>query len=173
MLACATVLLPSDTAKAQYFSLGVSIGGGTTVAAHMGIHYGDTEDRRSNLSSGQTEIEFVLGLPLHDVPDGHMRPGVSFGMNVRRTDEDTGLSIGAGFRIAPTAIDSTTDWQTVFHIPVGWEPYPVPVRPFVYFGYGRRFVPDGEGGLTSKWGYLVPWPQLQVYLAHTGGFHWT
>ena len=39
------------------------------------------------------------------------------------------------------------------------------------FGYGRRFVPDGEGGLTSKWGYLVPWPQLQVYLAHTGGFN--
>lgn len=79
----------------------------------------------------------------------------------------------AGFRVSPLAADGTTDWQTVFHISVGWDPYPLPVRPTVYFGYGRRMVPTDGAGSADEWRLLVPWPQLQVYLLHSGGFNWT
>ena len=75
--------------------------------------------------------------------------------------------------MSPLAADGTTDWQTVFHIPVGWDPYPLPVRPTVYFGYGRRMVPTDGAGSADEWRFLVPWPQLQVYLLHSGGFNWT
>ena len=173
VIACAALLLTSDAAKAQYYSLSISVGGGTTAAAHMGIHLGNADRRRWNLHQGSTEIEVVVGLPMHDRPDGRAKPGISFGLNLRKTDRKTRFSIGGGFRVSPLASRGTTDWQKVFHIPVGWDPYPLPVRPTVYFGYGRRMVPtDGEGS-AHEWRFLVPWPQLQIYLKHTGGFNWT
>ena len=173
LLACAAILRPSGDAKAQYYSFAISVGGGTTAAAHFGMHLGNADRRRWNLDQGSTEIEVVVGLPMHDRLDGRVKPGVSFGLNLRKTDPDTRFSVGAGFRVSPLAIRGTTDWQTVFHIPVGWDPYPLPIRPTVYFGYGRRMVPTDEAGSAHEWRFLVPWPQLQVYLKHTGGFNWT
>ena len=173
LLAGAALLLPSNAATAQYYSFAISVGGGTTAAAHMGIHLGNTNRRRWSLRRGSTEIEVVVGLPIHDRLDGSARPGISFGLNLRTTDANSRLSMGAGFRVSPLASRGTTDWQKVFHIPVGWDPYPLPVRPTVYLGYGRRMVPTDGTGSAHEWRFLVPWPQLQVYLMHTGGFNWT
>jgi len=173
LFAGAAILLPPNAANAQYYSLSISVGGGTTAAAHMGIHLGNADRRRWNLHQGSTEIEVVVGLPMHDRPDGRVKPGISFGLNLRKTDPETRFSIGGGFRVSPLASRGTTDWQKVFHIPVGWDPYPLPVRPTVYLGYGRRTVPTDGTGSAHEWRFLVPWPQLQVYLKHTGGFNWT
>ena len=176
LLAGAAALVPADGANAQYWSLGVSIGGGTNIAVHGGMHLGgNTDHRRSSaITAGWTEIELVVGMPRHARPDGTRRVGWSFGMNVRQTERNSGISIGTGFRFAPLAADGTTDWQTVFHIPVvGWEPYPLPARLFIYHELGRRLVPTDGGGLTNKWDTFLAWPRLQVYLRHTGGFHYT
>ena len=175
LLACAAALVPPHAATAQYWSLGVSMGGGTNIAVHGGMHLGNTDDRReSGLTGGRTEIELVVGMPRHARSDGSRRNGWSLGMNVRQTARNSGISIGAGFRFAPLAADGTTDWQTVFHIPVvGWEPYPLPARLFVFHGLGRRLVPTEGGGLANRWDTFLARPQLQVYLKHTGGFHFT
>ena len=180
LLACAAALVPADGANAQYWSLGVSIGGGTNIAVHGGMHLGNTGERRScGLTGGKTEIELVVGMPRHPRPDGTKRDGWSFGMNVRQTERNSGISIGTGFRIAPLAADGTTDWQTVFHIPVvGWDPYAVlyplgHVRFFIFRGLGRRLVPTRGGDLINRWEYFIPRIQLQAYLKHTGGFHCT
>ena len=82
--------------------------------------------------------------------------GWSLGMNVRQTFKSSGLSLGAGFRVAPLASGGTTHWQTVFHIPIGWEPYPLPARLFGYLAWGRRLVPTEGGGLTDRWEFFVP-----------------
>lgn len=174
LLACVAALLPPDRATAQYWSLGVSIGGGTTVAVHGGMHLGNTDRRReSGLTGGRTEIELVIGLPIQKRVDGGRRAVPGIGLNLRQTDRATGLSMGIGFRIVPFPNSPTTDRRLVFHIPFGWEPYPLPVRAFLHLGYGRRLVPADGGGFISEWGYFVPWPRLQFYLKHTGGFHWT
>ena len=45
------------------------------------------------------------------------------------------------------------------------------VKPGV--GYGRRMVPTDGEGVSHEWRFLVPWPRIQVYLRHTGGFNRT
>ena len=171
----AFALLSTKGAMAQYYSLGVSCGGGTFLAVHAGMHLGNTGDRRSGLTGGRTELELVLGLPRYEIAEDKKAVGLSFGMNLRQTSRE-GVSIGAGFRRllhAPTP-DSRGGYHTVFHFPVGWEPYPLPARGFVYFGLGRRLVPvDGRPAADPEWEFFVPWPQLQIYLLHTGGFYWT
>lgn len=92
LLAGAAFILPSEAANAQYYSFGISVGGGTTVAAHMGIHLGNTDRPRWSLSRGS---------------------------------------------------------------------------------YGWRTVPTDGTGSAHEWRFHVPWPQLQVYLSHSGGFNWT
>ena len=173
-LAGVIVLCSAGGATAQYWSLGVSFGGGTTAAIHGGMHLGNTDHRReSGLTGGRTEIELVIGLPTYETTDGRRRAGPSFGLNLRQTSRETGFSVGAGVRMAPIPSGSTRGYRTVFQFPFGWEPYPLPARAFVYFGLGRRLVPSGENGLSSQWEFFVPWPQLQIYLKHTGGFFHT
>ncbi len=172
LLALVAVLPPAD-ATAQYWSLGLSIGGGTTVAVHGGMHLGSTEDPRDGLNRGRTEMEVVVGLPTYEQADGRRKVRPGFGFNVRQTAEDSGLSAGFGFRFARAPTGSSGGYRMVFHVPVGWEPYPLPGRLFVYLGVGERLVPSGSNGFLSQWRVFIPWPQLQLYLKHTGGFFWT
>lgn len=167
------VLLPAD-ATAQYWSLGISIGGGTTVAVHGGMHLGNTDDRRHGLSGGRTEVELVVGLPTYKQADGSRKARPSIGLNLRQTAGDSGLSAGVGLRFAPAPPGSNSGYRMVFHVPVvGWEPYIVPGRLFVHLGLGERLVPSGGNGFSSQWRFFIPWPQLQLYLKHTGGFFYT
>jgi len=174
VLSCGIVLLPAGRATAQYWSLGISVGGGTAVAIHGGMHLGNTDDKRdSGLSGGLTEIELVIGLPVYETTDGKRMDRPSFGLNFRQTSGDFGLSVGAGFRFAPIPSRATKGYRAVIHFPVGWERYPFPARGFVYLGLGRRPGSSRENGRSSQWELFVPWPKLQIYVKHTGGFHYT
>ena len=174
VLFCAIALFPAGGATAQYWSVGISVGGGTAVAIHGGMHFGNTDDRReSGLTGGRTEIELVIGLPVYETTAGKRADRPSFGLNFRQTSEDIGLSAGVGFRFAPIPSGSAKGYRTVVHFPVGWEPYPFPARAFVYLGLGRRPGSSGENGRSSRWEFFVPWPKLQIYVKHTGGFHQT
>ena len=175
-LVFAFTLLSTEGAVAQYFSLGASLGGGTFLAVHAGIHVGNTGDRReSGLTGGRTELELVLGLPRYEIAEDKKAVGLSLGMNLRQTSRK-GFSLGVGFRRlvrAPTP-DPRGGYHTVIHFPFGWEPYPLPARGFLYFGLGKRLVPvDGRPAADPQWEFFIPWPQLQIYLLHTGGFHYT
>ena len=166
-------LLATQGAEAQYFSLGFSIGGGTFVAVHAGIHVGNTEERRQYRDpGGRTEFEMVIGLPRYEIAEDKKAVGLSFGMNVRQTSR-RGFSIGAGFRRlvhAPTP-DPRGGYHIVYHFPFGWEPFWGPFRAFVYHGFGKRLVTaDGRPAADPEWEYFIPAPQLQIYLLHTGGF---
>lgn len=173
LLASVAALLPVDAA-AQYWSLGVSVGGGTTIAAHMGMHLGNTDRRReSGLTGGRTEVELVIGLSRFVLEDGGKKAKPSFGLNLRQTARDSGISGGLGFRVAPVPPGATGGYRVVIHVPVGVEPYPLPARLFVFVGFGKRVVPSSDEGLFRWWESFITWPQLQVYLRHTGGFHWT
>ena len=173
LLAGVAALLPAD-ATAQYWSLGISFGGGTTVAAHMGMHLGNTDRRRaSGLTGGRTEVELVIGLSRFERENGGKKAMPSFGFNLRKTARDSGVSAGLGFRIAPAPPGATGGYRAVIHVPVGLEPYPLPARLFVFLGLGRRVVPSGDNGFFRWWESFITWPQLQIYLRHTGGFHWT
>ncbi len=172
LLACVAALLPAG-ATAQYWSFGISLGGGTTVAAHMGMHLGNTDDRReSGLTGGTTEVELVIGLSRFVREGGSKRARPSFGLNLRET-ATSGVSAGLGFRLAPPPPGATGGYRAVIHVPVGFEPYPLPARLFVFVGLGKRVVPSGYSGFFRWWESFVTWPQLQIYLKHTGGFHWT
>lgn len=174
VLSCAIALFPAGGVTAQYWSLGISVGGGTAVAIHGGMHLGNTEDRRdSGLTGGRTEVELVIGLPVFETTGGKRMDRPSLGLNFRQTLRDTGISAGVGFRLAPIPFGSRKGYRAVLHVPVGWEPYPLPVRGFVYLGLGRRPGSPGENGGSSPWEFFVPWPKLQIYVKHTGGFHHT
>ena len=173
LLACVVALLPAG-ATAQYWSLGISFGGGTTVAAHMGMHLGNTDDRReSGLTGGRTEVELVIGLSRFERENGSKKAMPSFGLNLRKTARDSGVSAGLGFRVVPVPSGAKGGYRAVIHVPVGLEPYPLPARLFVFLGLGRRVVPSGYNGFWRWWESFITWPQLQIYLRHTGGFHWT
>ena len=97
-LVFAFTLLCTEGAVAQYFSLGASLGGGTFLAVHAGIHVGNTGDRReSGLTGGKTELELVLGLPRYEIAEDKKAVGLSLGMNLRQTSRK-GFSLGVGFR---------------------------------------------------------------------------
>ena len=174
LFACTATLLPAVEADAQYWSLGLSIGGGNTVSAHLGMHLGNTDEiRSSGLTGGRTEMELVFGLPRYDLADGWRTAKTSVGLNLRQTHENSGLSIGVGFWVASPPPGATTGYRAVFHVPVGREPYPLPARLFLLPGLGKRVVPSDDGATSTRWQWLIPRPMLQLYLIHTGGFHWT
>lgn len=173
-------LIPAD-ATAQYWSLGISIGGGTIAAIHGGMHLGDTDERRGtpdwrrrgiSVPRGRTEIELVIGFRSLRTGRQQNRASPTLGLNVRRTKE-SGLSAGLGFRFAPAPSDRVGGYHTAFHLPIGLEVYPLPARLFVYPGLGKHAPPPGGNGPPSKWRFFLPRPQLQIYLKHTGGFHYT
>ena len=139
LLACAGGLTAAD-AVAQYRSLGISIGGGTTSAVHGSMHLGNTDKRRRGyICRGKTESELVVGLPIYAWAEGGRTVGPSLGLNLRRTSEE-GFSAGFGFRIAPAPSGSTSGYRMVFHVPFGLEPYPLPARLFFFAGLGGRLV---------------------------------
>lgn len=174
VFACAATLLQAAEADAQYWSVGLSVGGGNTISAHLGMHLGNTEHRRaSGLTGGRTEVELVFGLPRYELVDGSKRATPSIGLNLRQTARDSGLSVGVGLRISVPPNGATSGYQTVFHVPVGWEPYPLPARLFLLPGVGKRVMPSGDGEASTSWQGLIQLPMFQVYLIHTGGFHWT
>lgn len=173
LLACVLTLFLPDAATAQYWSLGISGGGGTTVAAHFGMHLGNTDDRReSALTGGRTEAELVIGVSRFPREDGSRKAKPSFGFNLRQTAR-SGVSAGLGFRVAPAPPGATGGYRAVIHVPVGIEPYPLPARLFIFVGFGKRVAPSDYSGIFRWWESFVTWPQLQIYLRHTGGFHWT
>lgn len=127
LLACVAALLPAG-ATAQYWSFGISLGGGTTVAAHMGMHLGNTDDRReSGLTGGTTEVELVIGLSRFVREGGSKRARPGFGLNLRETAR-SGVSAGLGFRLTPPPPGATGGYRAVIHVPVGFEPYPLPAK---------------------------------------------
>lgn len=167
-------LIPAD-ATAQYWSLGFSIGGGTIAAIHGGMHLVNTDGRReSGLTGGRTEIELVIGFRSlrtgvwDSLGRQQNRASPTLGLNVRRTHKESRLSAGLGFRFAPAPSDRVGGYHTVFHLPIGYEPYPyLRVRLFVYPGLGKRAPPPGGNGPPSKWRFYLPRPQLQIDLKHT------
>ena len=113
-------------------------------------------------------------IPWHACKTAPWKPPGPLYDNLHNRNSPPGpYSLVLGLVRAPTP-DPRGGYHTVIHFPFGWEPYPLPARGFLYFGLGKRLVPvDGRPAADPQWEFFIPWPQLQIYLLHTGGFHYT
>ena len=164
---------PDQSLDEAYWSAGVSFGG-EGLALHLEAHLLAPASPQNGNDLRATGIEFVLGLPRHEVAGGGKRFGVNVGANVRYTGR-SGVSAAVGYRkfVLTPAPDARSGFERAWLIGLATELYPVPIRASGMVGIGKRLDACATDCAAAPWQAFVPWPQLQAYLRHSRGFEWS